>query len=267
MKANSRKIFIVSILILSLSILHGITHKPLIEEAETKTEYSYRIINKYPHDPEAFTQGLVFDNGTLYEGTGLNGKSSVRVVDLKTGNVSKIKLLPQKYFGEGITVIDDRLIQITWRSREAFVYDKISLKRVDFFQISTEGWGLTHNGSHLIISDGTSTLYYLNSTTYNTVKKVTVTDNGKNITKINELEFINGKIYANIWQTDLIVIIDPEQGNVTGWINLEGIQEYLDHTDSIDVLNGIAYDKENDKIYVTGKLWPNLFEIRLIGFQ
>ena len=267
MKAYSNKIYIGIILALSLFIIYGITQRPLINETETKIEYSYKIINKYPHDPEAFTQGLVFENGTLYEGTGLNGRSSVRIVDLESGNVSMIKFLPRKYFGEGITVIDDRLIQITWRSREAFVYDKISLERLDSFRISTEGWGLTHNGSHLILSDGTSTLYFLNSTTYNIVKMVTVTDNGFEVTRINELEFIEGNIFANIWQTDLIAIIEPLDGNVTGWLNLEGLQIHLDYTDSIDVLNGIAYDKEEDKIYVTGKLWPNLFEIRLISFQ
>lgn len=266
MKADSKKMFTVSVLIISFFIIYGIL-QPLNKESESKTDYAYTIIRKYPHDPKAFTQGLVFDNGTLYEGTGLHGRSSVRIVDLVTGNVSKMKLLPHKFFGEGITVIDDRLIQITWKSREVFVYDKISLERLDSFEISTEGWGLTHNGSHLILSDGTSTLYFLDSTTYKVVNKVTVTDNGVNITRINELEYIKGKIYANIWQTDLIAIIDPEQGNITGWIDLEGLKDQLDYSTSIDVLNGIAYDRENDRIYVTGKLWPNLFEIRLFGFQ
>jgi len=250
--------------LISIFIIYIITQDPLIEEDKTNLGYSYKVINTYPHDPEAFTQGLVIDNGTLYEGTGLNGKSSIRIVDLETGNVSRIKYLPFKFFGEGVTVMGEWIFQITWKSHEAFVYDKISLKMVDSFSISSEGWGLTHNGSHLILSDGTSTLYFLNSTTFNIIKKITVTDNGANITRINELEYIKGQIYGNIWQTDYIAIIDPEQGNVTGWINLEGIQNQLDYTPSIDVLNGIAYDKTSDKIYVTGKRWPNLFEIELV---
>ena len=178
-----------------------------------------------------------------------------------------IKILPYRYFGEGITVIDNRIIQLTWKSHEAFVYDQETLEQVDTFNINSDGWGLTKNEKSLILSDGTSTLYFLNSMNYSVERKVFVSNNGIPIERINELEYIKGKVYANIWQTNRIVIIDPNNGNVTGWLNLDGIQEYLDYTTSIDVLNGIAYNQENDKIYITGKFWPNLFEIELDVLQ
>lgn len=249
------------------SILFTFIQETFVGEKGTVPIFSFKVINKYPHDPEAFTQGLVIDKGILYESTGLNGKSSLRVVNLETGNISLIKILPYRYFGEGITVIDNRIIQLTWKSHEAFVYDQETLEQVDTFNINSDGWGLTKNEKSLILSDGTSTLYFLNSMNYSVERKVFVSNNGIPIERINELEYIKGKVYANIWQTNRIVIIDPNNGNVTGWLNLDGIQEYLDYTTSIDVLNGIAYNQENDKIYITGKFWPNLFEIELDVLQ
>jgi len=264
---NRNRIVLGSLLVLSILITYIVIQDSLVEDNEIKSEFSYKVISTYPHDPEAFTQGLVLDDGVLFEGTGLYGKSSIRVVDLETGNVSLIKNLPYSFFGEGITVIDDRIIQITWKSHIAFVYDKDTLELIDSFKLDSEGWGLTHNESHLILSDGSSILYFLNSTTYKVLGEVTVSNDGIPLTYINELEYIKGKVYANIWQTNYIAEIDPASGNITGWIDLEGIQSYLDYNKSIDVLNGIAYDSENDKIYVTGKLWPNLFQIELSRLQ
>ena len=226
-------------------------------------EYTYQVINKYPHDPEAFTQGLVYHNGFLYEGTGLRGQSTLRKTELTTGEtIQSINLAPE-YFGEGITILDDRIYQLTWQSHTAFTYD-LELNRLDTWTIPNEGWGLTQNGTHLIMSDGTDTLSIIDPETYTITDIITVTHQGTEVTQINELEYIQGYIYANIWQTNQIAIINPTTGNVDSWIDLTGLQTQFDTTEGIDVLNGIAYDQGNNKIYVTGKLWPNLFEIKLV---
>jgi len=225
-------------------------------------EYTYQVINKYPHDPEAFTQGLVYHNGFLYEGTGLRGQSTLRKTELTTGEtIQSINLAPE-YFGEGITILDDRIYQLTWQSHTAFTYD-LELNRLDTWTIPNEGWGLTQNGTHLIMSDGTDTLSIIDPETYTITDIITVTHQGTEVTQINELEYIQGYIYANIWQTNQIAIINPQTGTVESWIDLTGLTQELDTTTGIDVLNGIAYDPETNKIYITGKLWPNLFEIKL----
>ena len=229
--------------------------------------YSFRIVRTYPHDRRAYTQGLVFDHGVLYEGTGLRGKSELRRVELISGRVRKAVKLPVRFFGEGITVYGDRLIQLTWKSHLGFVYDRESLTLVDTFKYPTEGWGITHDGTRFVMSDGTSKLYFLNPENFKIAGSVDVHDNGVPVSNVNELEYVKGEVYANIWQTDRIARIDPATGRVVGWIELDGLLRLDDRRDPVDVLNGIAYDAENDRLYVTGKLWPKIFEIELIPLQ
>ncbi len=224
----------------------------------------YRIVNTYPHDPRAFTQGLVFADGVLYEGTGLRGQSSLRKVDLKTGTILQVRQLPVRFFGEGITIYGNRVIQLTWRARVGFVYHKQTFQLLDTFNYSTEGWGITHDGRSLIISDGTSTLYLLDPQTFREVGRLEVHTRDGPVSRLNELEYVQGEIYANVWKTDRIARISPQTGEVVGWINLEGLLEPEDRYRRIDVLNGIAYDVKNDRLFVTGKLWPKLFEIELV---
>ncbi len=228
------------------------------------TEYSYVVLARYPHDAAAFTQGLVFDGGSLYEGTGLVGKSSLRRVDLTSGKVLQIEQVPPPFFGEGVTTFGDRIFQVTWQSQVGFVYDKATLRPQRRFTYGTEGWGLTHDGQRLIMSDGTRTLYYLDPDSLEVNRRIEVRGGPElvGVMKLNELEYIRGEIYANVWPTDYIVKIDPDSGLVTGWANLAGILG-SEQTSKVDVLNGIAYDARNDRLFVTGKLWPSLFEIRL----
>ena len=225
----------------------------------------YRIVNTYPHDPRAFTQGLVFADGVLYEGTGLRGQSGLRKVDLKTGNILRVRQLPAQLFGEGITIYGNRVIQLTWRARVGFVYNRETFQLLDTFTYPTEGWGITHDGRSLIMSDGTSTLYFLDPQTFQEVHRLEVHTRHGPVSRLNELEYVQGEIYANVWQTDRIAKISPETGEVIGWIDLEGLLRPEDRDRRVDVLNGIAYDVKNDRLFVTGKLWPKLFEIELIG--
>ena len=226
--------------------------------------YGYRIVNRYPHDPNSFTQGLVFVDGFLFEGTGLRGRSSLRKVDLTSGTILQYRNLPARFFGEGITVYHNKLIQLTWRAKLGFVYDKDTFQVLETFHYPTEGWGITHDGKHLIMSDGTSILYFLHPKTYKEVGRIEVRDLKGPVSNLNELEYIKGEIYANIWKTDRIARISPQTGEVLGWINLEGLLRPEDHNRRIDVLNGIAYDENNNRLFVTGKLWPKLFEIELV---
>lgn len=231
--------------------------------AEPPQVYTYKIINTYPHDKNAFTQGLVFENGFLYEGTGRRGQSTLRKVELKTGNVLMSRKLPARFFGEGITIYKNMIIQLTWQSNIGFVYSRENFVLLRDFSYPTEGWGITHDGESLIISDGTSTLYYLNPETFEEIKRIEVYDSSGPVTRLNELEYIQGEIYANIWQTDRIVKIAPETGKIAGWIELKGLSQ-AENLGKDSILNGIAYDKENGRLFVTGKLWPELFEIKLI---
>ncbi|MBI5607078.1 MAG: glutaminyl-peptide cyclotransferase [Deltaproteobacteria bacterium] len=226
--------------------------------------YSYQVVRVFPHDPKAFTQGLVYDQGFLYEGTGLIGKSSWRKVELETGKVVGLVKLPDRLFGEGVTLWEDKIIQLTWQSKIGLVYDRQTLRLLKKFYYPTEGWGLTQDGQHLIMSDGTAFLYFLDPQTFKEVRRIQARDEGIPIGFLNELEYIKGEIYANVYGTDRIVRIAPESGQVTGWIDLSGILPEKDRRPGVDVLNGIAYDVQKDRLFVTGKLWPKLFEIRLI---
>ncbi len=228
----------------------------------TLMHYTYSIVNVYPHDECAFTQGLVFVNSVLYESTGLYGNSSLRSVELETGNILQLYALPNQYFGEGITIFNDKIIQLTWRSNKGFLYDIHSFDLLQEFSYPTEGWGITNDGNRLIMSDGTATLYFLDPATFEKVGEVEVHDDGP-VTELNELEYIQGEVYANIWKEEKIAIINPQTGQVNGWIDLGGIKD-PETQDANNVLNGIAYDAEEDRLFVTGKRWPQLFEIRLI---
>ncbi len=226
--------------------------------------FGYEVVNTYPHDPSAFTQGLVYDGGVFYEGTGLNGQSTLRRVDVASGRVLQQTNISREFFGEGIAIWKDRLIQLTWRSNLGFVYGKENFTRIGNFSYPTEGWGLTSDGKRLIMSDGTETLYFLDPVTFARVGEIRVTAKGEPIKGLNELEFIKGKIYANMWPGNWIVIITPDDGSVVGAINLQGILTKSDiQGHKVDVLNGIAYDAKTDRLFVTGKWWPRLFEIRL----
>lgn len=226
--------------------------------------YTYNVVSSFPHDRSAFTQGLAFEGGVLYEATGLLGHSTLRRVDLETGEVLQVRKLPDHVFGEGITVYQDVIIQLTWQSNIGFVYYRDTFEFIRVFNYPTEGWGITHDGESLIMSDGTSVLYFWNPLTFEETGRIEVFDNNGPVTRLNELEYIKGEIYANVWQTDRIAIIAPETGQVTGWIELRGLLPAEDRLEPVDVLNGIAYDIVNDRLFVTGKLWPKLFEIELI---
>ncbi|MCX6045672.1 MAG: glutaminyl-peptide cyclotransferase [Chloroflexi bacterium] len=226
------------------------------------TLYSYTVVKTYPHDPTAFTEGLLFDNGVLYESTGLNGKSWLRQVNLETGQVLQQIDLPAQYFGEGITIFGDKIYQLTWQSHIGFIYNKTTFKSLKTFTYPTEGWGMTQDGQRLIMSDGTARLTFRNPETFAEIGHIDVHDANGPITQLNELEYVNGKIYANVWMTDWIVIIAPDTGQVTGWIDLKGLLPQADRAGA-DVLNGIAYLPQSDQLFVTGKQWPKLFEIRL----
>jgi glutaminyl-peptide cyclotransferase len=225
---------------------------------------TYAVAHVYPHDPDAFTQGLLFDDGYLYESTGLEGHSSLRKVELESGRVLQKIDVPSPYFAEGLAEWQDRLVQLTWVSHLAFVYDRSTFRKLSEFHYSGEGWGLTHDGRNLIMSDGSDTLRYLDPRNFKTVRKLQVRDGGEPVTNLNELEYIKGEIYANIWQTDSIARISPETGRVNSSIDLSGLLAPSDRTPESDVLNGIAYDAKGGRVFVTGKRWPKLFEIKIV---
>lgn len=231
------------------------------------TQYTYKVINTYPHDRNASTQGLVFENGVLYEGTGLYGRSTLRKVDLKTGNILRIRELPAQFFGEGVTICGNKIIQLTWREGTGFVYDKGSFELAREFRYSHEGWGITYDGKYLIVNDGTPVLRFLDAETFKEIRRVEVHDGDNPVANLNELEFVHGQIYANVWQTDRIARIAPDTGRITGWLDLQGLLSSQDYSAPVDVLNGIAYNSVNGSLLVTGKLWPRLFEIREIPLK
>jgi glutaminyl-peptide cyclotransferase len=233
-------------------------------DGRTQAADGYRVVNTYPHDPHAFTQGLVYVDGHLYESTGLNGRSSLRMVDITTGQVQQKFDLPQQYFGEGLAPWGSTLVQLTWQNHVAFVYDRFSFRQLRTIPCPWEGWGLTEDGKALILSDGSSTLRFLDPETLHERREITVKDHGKPIDKLNELEYIRGEIYANIWYSDRIARISPATGQVLGWIDLAGLLTPAEHADPDAVLNGIAWDAAHDRLFVTGKLWPKLFEIKLV---
>ncbi len=224
--------------------------------------HGYEVVREYPHDPEAFTQGLIFRDGFLYESTGQIGRSSVRKVELETGIVVQRHSLAHEDFGEGLTDWGAQLVQLTWMSNVAFVYDLATLKERRRFAFAGEGWGLTHDGTRLIMSDGTPNLRFLDPETFDEQSRLNVRDHNGSVDDLNELEFVKGSVYANVWLTERIAIIAPATGMVTAWIDLTGLRPRQGPPGE-DVLNGIAYDAAGDRLFVTGKLWPKLFEIRV----
>jgi glutaminyl-peptide cyclotransferase len=229
------------------------------------TNYTYEVINSYPHDPGAFTQGLLFHQGVLYESTGLNGRSSLRKVELETGKVLQKIDVPSQFFAEGLALFNGRLHQLTWQHQRGFIYDLNSFNLLNSFEYTGEGWGLAHDGRSLILSDGSDQIRYLDAGTFQVRATIRVHDNGQPIKLLNELEYIKGEIYANIWYSDRIARIDPKTGRVTGWINLAGLPLPSDRVglSGDAVLNGIAYDEARDRLFITGKLWPKVYEIKL----
>lgn len=224
----------------------------------------YRIVHTYPHDPDAFTQGLVFVGGHLYESTGINGKSSLRMVDLESGRVLQEQPVDSKYFAEGLTNWGSTLVQLTWETQVGLVYDRFSFRLLRTFSYPGEGWGLTQDGRSLILSDGTPVLRFLDPATFQQVRSVTVKDRGKPVSEINELEYVDGQVYANIWHSDRIARIAPRTGKVLGWIDLTGLLPAGERRSPEAVLNGIAWDAGHRRLFVTGKLWPKLFEIEVV---
>jgi glutamine cyclotransferase len=233
-------------------------------QSSSPTISGYRVIKTYQHDAGAFTQGLFFLDGFLYEGTGLNGQSSLRRVRLETGEVLQQHPLPSQYFGEGIAPWDDQILQLTWRSKIGFVYKRATFEMLRSFTYPWEGWGLTQDGHQLIMSDGTDTLHFLDPAKLTEIRRVLVRDNGAIVRRVNELEFIKGEVWANIWQTERIARIKPDTGEVAGWIDLTGLLSADDRALGANEMNGIAYDNASGRIFVTGKNWPKLFEIELI---
>ncbi|MDR0982311.1 MAG: glutaminyl-peptide cyclotransferase [Culturomica sp.] len=236
------------------------------QQTKSPVEYTYEIVNTYPHDPHAYTQGLVYHDGWLYEGTGGNGKSSLRKVEIKSGKPRMSTNLAVKYFGEGITILNNQIYQLTWMSRQGFIYDLNTFSPVSTFSYNTQGWGITTVDNYLVMSDGSEKLYCMNPANGAVFNVVEVHDNKGIVKMLNELEYIDGKIWANVWLQDIIVMIDPDTGTVSGKLDLAGIlpsieRRKLDKND--DVLNGIAYNPESKTVYVTGKNWSKLFEIRV----
>jgi glutaminyl-peptide cyclotransferase len=258
-----RKYLAVSFIILTLAVISHAQAKRTAPSASAPAQYSYRVIHTYPHDPAAFTQGLEYRGGVLYEGTGLAGRSSLRKVELETGKVLQQIPVDGKYFGEGITVVNSQIVELTWTTKIGFIYDQSSFGMIRSFNYSGEGWGLANDGQQIYMSDGTADIRVLDSTTLQEKRRVTVHDGAEPVKMLNELEYIRGEIYANIWQTNRIARISPADGKVLGWIDMTGILPAEDHLHA-DVLNGIAYDQSGDRIFVTGKLWPKLFEIQVV---
>jgi glutamine cyclotransferase len=254
-------LLIITVMLVAIAVLLASPNPAPTDSASKPLQYTCSIVHVYPHDENAFTEGLVFDNGSLYESTGLYGNSTLRRVELETGKVLQLYSLPSQYFGEGITIFDDEIIQLTWRQHKGFVYDKNSFSKIEEFNYSTEGWGLTSDGSRLVMSDGTANLYFLDPRTFEKTGQIEVHDDGP-VTGLNELEYINGKVYANVWQQEKIVVINPETGQVEAWINLSSIQN-PPNQDPSNVLNGIAYDAKGDRLFVIGKNWSHLYEITL----
>jgi glutamine cyclotransferase len=269
-KDNVKKELVLILMLIMIPIVVTFSSLPSFAEenvgnlqSRSVPVYGYEIINIYPHDNTTFTEGLVYDGKTLYESTGLYGKSTLRQVDLKTGRILKLHRLPEEFFGEGLTLWKDQMIQLTWKSRIGFVYNKESFNQTRSFSYPKDGWGLTSDGQRLIMSDGSDTLYFLNPDTFEEIGSIRVKDNSIPVDKLNELEFIKGNVYANVWYTSRIAIISSETGEVTGYIDLQGLVDRERGLGDVDVLNGIAYEADKDLLLVTGKLWPELFEIKI----
>ena len=226
-------------------------------------EYGYEIVNTWPHDKDAYTQGLVFYQGKLLESTGQEGRSSLRRVEPETGKVLKKVDVPRPYFAEGITFLKGKIYQLTWQHQLGFIYDAASFEKLGEFSYRGEGWGLTNDGSSLIMSDGTNRIRFLDLDNYQVSRTISVLEGRTPVANLNELEYVRGEIYANIWHQERVARIDAQSGRVLGWIDLTGLRALTDANGNEAVLNGIAYDENNDRLFVTGKLWPKLFEIRV----
>ena len=248
---------------LLLLLLCGTTF--LSQAQEQVPRYGYNILNTYPHNINSFTQGLVYHEGFLYEGTGKNGQSSLSKINLEDGDVLMSKNMSQRYFGEGIEIVGDKIYQLTWQAHLVFVHDKATFESVESHYNATQGWGLAYDGSHLILSDGSATLQFMDPETFAPVRKVEVRLGDNAISQLNELEYINGEVWANVWQTDFILRIDPASGEVNSIVDLTGLSEQTQLGSSEAVLNGIAWDAEAERLFVTGKHWAHLFEIELVG--
>jgi glutamine cyclotransferase len=257
--SNRQKYLLLALLVL----LPGI---PLAAPVFAQTPvYDYNIVNRYPHEPSAYTQGLRYFEGFMYEGTGRRGQSLLKKYRLEDGAVLQSKRLAERYFGEGIEIVGEKIYQLTWQSHMVFVYDLATFEQLDTLFNPTEGWGLTFDGSQLILSDGSDKLYFIDPENFVTTRQVQVTLDGNPLRSLNELEYIDGEVWANIWQTDFIVRIDPGSGKVTSLINLSGLSQQTTVSESEAVLNGIAYDHQQGRLFVTGKLWSDIFEIELVG--
>ncbi|MDQ4125117.1 MAG: glutaminyl-peptide cyclotransferase [Actinomycetota bacterium] len=231
-----------------------------LDDVEPTIGPGYVVVGEFPHDPEAYTQGLDFQGARLFEGTGLNGRSSLRRVDLESGEVLRQVRLADRFFGEGITVLGKRIYQITWQNGRAFVYDKATFRRLRRFSYEGEGWGLTHDGQRLVMSNGSATIAFRDPKTFEVLSEIEVTDDGEPVTMLNELEWVEGEIFANVWQTDDVVRIDPDTGEVTGRLDLSALKQQQPDG---EVTNGIAYMESQDRLFVTGKLWDAIYEIEL----
>ena len=239
------------------------TRPAAAQPAAEVPEYAYQVVNVMPHDPAAFTQGLVYLDGDLLESTGLNGESSLRRVELKTGVVKKRVAVPANYFAEGLAVLGDHAFQLTWQNHKGFVYNLATFQLEKEFSYVGEGWGLTTDGHSLLLSDGTDEIRFLDPATFEVQRTIRVFLVDHPITKLNELEYIKGEIFANVWGANYVVRIDPATGRVTGLIDFTGLLPPEDHSATTEVLNGIAYDAAGDRLFITGKRWPKLFEVRL----
>ena len=237
--------------------------KPEAAPNAPAARYGYQIVNIWPHDSNAFTQGLILSDGKLLESTGQEGFSSLRRVELETGKVLKKIDVPRPYFAEGIALLNGKIYQLTWQHHVGFIYDAESFERVGQFNYTEEGWGLATDGKSLILSDGSNRLRFLDPSDFHVTRTINVLDGQTPVRELNELEFVQGEIYANVWHDNRIATIDPQSGRVTAWIDLSGLMPENELQDQEAVLNGIAYDQANNRLYVTGKLWPRLFEIRV----
>ncbi len=224
---------------------------------------TYKVIHTYPHDPKAFTQGLEVVDGKFYEGTGMHGESTIRIVNIATGAVAKKEPIPYMYFGEGITLFGGRMFELTWQNGAAFVYNPQTFQKTGQYEYKGEGWGLTHDSKQLIMSDGSPSLRFLDPATFHETGRIYVTDGGRPVPELNELEYIDGEVWANIWQTNRIARINPQTGQVNSWVDMTGLLTPAE-SKGADVLNGIAYDAKTKRIFVTGKYWPKLFEIQVV---
>jgi len=250
--------------VIAVASLPAIQPSALAQRATRTAVDGYKVVKAYPHDPNAYTQGLIFRDGVLYESTGLNGRSSLRKVKLETGEVLQQLPIPPDYFAEGLAEWKGQLVKLTWQNNVAFVYDRATFKRQRTFNYPGEGWGLAEDATGFVLSDGSAHLRFMDPNTFAEVRRVTVMDGGTTIDQLNELEVVNGEVWANVWHTNRIARISPKTGKVVGWIDLSGLMAGGYRLDAEAVLNGIAYDAANRRLFVTGKLWPKLFEIAIV---